>query len=84
MGVLYICTELDERNGRLTGRYRQGDCSGEQKATRIRQRYAPSCFPVVYAYGDTSEDGEMLDLAHRKYFHWVEIDDGQAMKWKEV
>jgi phosphatidylglycerophosphatase C len=27
----------------------------------------------VYAYGDTSEDREMLALAHRKYFRWTEV-----------
>jgi len=74
-GVDVICTELEERRGILTGRYRDGDCSGVAKSRRIRQRYDLNKFPVVYAYGDSPEDFEMLALAHRKYLRSVEIDD---------
>jgi phosphatidylglycerophosphatase C len=65
-----ICTELEACAGTLTGRYRQGDCTGEEKARRIRDRYCLGDFPVIYGYGDTTEDREMLGLAHRKYFRW--------------
>ena len=74
MGLRCICTELEERHGRLTGRYRQGDCSGSRKVERIREHYDLNRFPVVYAYGDTADDKEMLDLAHRKYYRWEEVD----------
>lgn len=74
MGLRCICTELEERDGRLTGRYRAGDCSGSRKVDRIREHYDLNSFPVVYAYGDTADDKEMLDLAHRKYFRWKEVD----------
>jgi len=78
IGVQRICTELEERNGRLTGRYRHGDCSGRTKVRRIREQHELSRYSVIYAYGDTSEDREMLELAHRKYYRWKEIDDWQA------
>lgn len=26
--------------------------------------------PKVYAYGDTAEEGAMLEMAHDKYFRW--------------
>jgi HAD superfamily hydrolase (TIGR01490 family) len=68
-----ICTELEEHNGRLTGRYRHGDCAGAAKARRIRERYDLSRYALVYAYGDTSDDREMLDLADRKFYRWREI-----------
>ena len=74
IGVERICTELDVRNGRLTGRYRQGDCSGQAKVRRIREQYDLSQYSVIYAYGDTSEDREMLELAHRRYCRWAEVD----------
>ena len=79
MGVELICTELEERDGRFTGRYCQGDCSGPAKARRILERYDLSRYPVVYAYGDTSDDREMLELAHRKFYRWREIHD-----WSEA
>jgi len=73
IGADLICTELEEREGRLTGRYCHGDCSGPAKARRILERYDLSRYPVVYAYGDTSDDREMLELAHRKFYRWHEI-----------
>lgn len=74
IGVQCICTELEARNGRLTGRYRQGDCSGHAKVRRIREQHDLSQYSVIYAYGDSSEDREMLELAHRKYYRWAEVD----------
>jgi HAD superfamily hydrolase (TIGR01490 family) len=79
IGVERICTELEERDGRLTGRYRHGDCSGPTKVSRIRAQYELSRYAVIYAYGDTDDDREMLQLAHRKYYRWQEIAD-----WSEA
>jgi phosphatidylglycerophosphatase C len=78
-GVRRISTELEERNGRLTGRYRQGDCSGRAKVQRILAEYDVTRFPIIYAYGDTLEDREMLELAHRRYYRWQEIHE-----WREA
>lgn len=79
IGVNLICTELEERDGRLTGRYCHGDCSGQTKVRRILERYDLSRYPVIYAYGDTSDDREMLELAHRKFYRWREIQN-----WSEA
>lgn len=68
-----ICTELEARDGTLTGRYRDGDCTGKEKARRILEKYNIRDYPVVYAYGDTTEDHEMLSIANKKYFRWREI-----------
>ena len=67
-----LCTELEVIDGVLTGRYRNGDCAGPEKSRRIRQRYRLEDFAEIYAYGDTSEDSEMLSLAHHRYFRWQE------------
>ena len=79
IGVDLICTELEEREGRLTGRYCHGDCSGQAKVRRILERYELSRYPVIYAYGDTSDDREMLELAHRKFYRWHEVQN-----WSEA
>ena len=79
LGLEFICTELEEHGGRLTGRYRDGDCSGQEKARRILERYDLSRYAVIYAYGDTTEDRDMLALAHRKFYRWREIQD-----WSEA
>lgn len=72
-GIDCICTTLEEQNGGLTGQLVAGDCSGAEKARRIRNRYDLTRYAVIYAYGDTTEDREMLDLAHKKYYRWKEI-----------
>ena len=72
-GLGLICSRLESRNGVLTGRYRGAQCVGPEKARRVREEYDVDAFPLVYAYGDTQEDRELLDLAHRKYFRWREV-----------
>ena len=71
----YICTTLEERDGKLTGRYLHGDCCGAEKVRRVCQRYELSRYDVVYACGDSGEDREMLGLASRKYYRWREISE---------
>jgi phosphatidylglycerophosphatase C len=68
-----ICTELEAKNGVLTGRYLNADCTGKEKPRRILEKYNLRDYPVVYAYGDTEEDRDMLRLATKKYFRWREI-----------
>ena len=78
-GLDCICATLEERGGRLTGRYLDGDCAGREKARRIRRRYDLARYETIYAYGDSGEDREMLELAHRKYYRGKEI-----AAWNEV
>ncbi len=73
LGLDLICSELGEREGVLSGRYRHGDCTGAEKARRVVERYDLSRYSVVHAYGDTSEDRALLELAHRKYYRWREV-----------
>ena len=81
IGVECVCTELEARDDQLTGRYRGGDCSGGAKVARIRAQLDLSRYPVVFAYGDTIEDRDMLTLAHRRIYRWAEIDDLQRVRW---
>jgi len=67
LGVGLICNRLESRDGRLTGRYADGDC-GPRKAEHIRQRYDLSRFQRIHAYGDSSEDRPMLALAHDRWY----------------
>jgi phosphatidylglycerophosphatase C len=78
LGVDLICTVLESANGRLTGRYAQGDCWGDAKVRRIREHLTLDDYGVIYAYGDTEDDRAMLDLAHRKYFRWREVAEVPA------
>ena len=79
VGVDAICTQLEVSDGRLTGRYLRGDCCGEEKARRIRERYALTDYATVHAYGDTEEDRHMLEMADRRYFRWEEVREVPAV-----
>ena len=80
VGVERICTELEVRSGRLTGRYCRGDCSGPTKTLLIRERYDLTRYSVIYAYGNTEEDREMLELAHRRYYRCERSPTGRK-RW---
>ncbi|MFC6841751.1 HAD family hydrolase [Xanthomonas theicola] len=66
-GLELICNRLEQRAGRLTGRYADGDC-GPHKARLVRARYDVAAYPRVYAYGDSREDRPMLALAHERWY----------------
>ena len=79
-GLDLIYTVLEERNGRLTGRYVEGDCVEEEKARRIRERYELTRYATVYTYGDSVEDREMIECASQKYFRWQLISGWTDVK----
>ena len=68
-----VCSSLEHRDGRLTGRYRGAQCVGQEKARQVRARYDLAAFERVYAYGDTHEDLALLDLAHHRFYRGQEL-----------
>jgi phosphatidylglycerophosphatase C len=74
LGVELLCSKLAARAGLHTGRYEGKDCSGEEKARRVRDRYDLKSFDNIYAYGDTAEDHALLSLANHRFFRWKELD----------
>jgi len=69
-----LCSALETREGKLTGRYDGAQCVRAEKARRVAEHYDLSRYPLVYAYGDTPEDEDLLALAHRRYYRWRERD----------
>jgi len=74
LGLDVICNQLETHNGILTGHFIDGDCGYLEKVNRIKNKYDLSQYPTIYAYGDTPNDYAMLELAHKKYYRWQEID----------
>ncbi|MFC4526754.1 HAD family hydrolase [Dyella halodurans] len=68
-----LCSALEQRAGRFTGRYRGRQCVREEKARLVLERFPLSQFSRVFAYGDTSEDRELLALAHEPYYRWQRL-----------
>lgn len=74
-GLELVCSTLEHRHGRLTGRYLGAQCVGEEKPRRVRARYDLACYERIYAYGDTHEDLPLLGLAHHRFYRgkeWLE------------
>lgn len=73
-GVDYvISSEMAIINGSLTGSLNGKNCKGVEKALRIKKELDLSSFNRIYAYGDSSGDKEMLELAHEKYYKWKRL-----------
>jgi HAD superfamily hydrolase (TIGR01490 family) len=58
-----IATELEERDGFLTGKLATKNCFGKEKVKRIKEKYSLNENDIIYAYGDSVGDREMLQLA---------------------
>lgn len=61
-----LCTGLASHDGVLTGELDGPNCRGEEKVVRIRrwcQEAGMSSESVVFAYGDSSGDRSMLEMA---------------------
>ena len=60
-----LCTELEEENGVLTGELIGQNCRGKEKASRVQKWCQDSGIALedlMYAYGDSSGDTELLEL----------------------
>ncbi|SEJ42888.1 HAD family hydrolase [Frateuria terrea] len=71
--LAWVCSVLEHRAGRLTGRYLGAQCVGEEKARRVRERFDMDGYARVYAYGDTHEDLALLGLAHHRFYRGQEV-----------
>lgn len=61
-----ISTELEEKDGHLTGFFATPNCYGPEKVRRIREKINLADYETIYAYGDSRGDREMLEIAHEK------------------
>lgn len=59
-----IATEMEDREGILTGRLRGRNCRGPEKVCRIKKAFRELPDPV-FVYGDSDGDREMFTLADR-------------------
>jgi phosphatidylglycerophosphatase C len=67
-GFNCISTELEIVDGKITGKIKGKNCHGDEKVSRIREKYTLSEYTDIYAYGDTSGDKPMLALATHQYY----------------
>jgi phosphatidylglycerophosphatase C len=58
-----LATELAFRDGRFSGNFASPNCWGAEKVRRLQHWFASDPPDVLYAYGDSLGDREMLALA---------------------
>jgi HAD superfamily hydrolase (TIGR01490 family) len=66
--VELIASQLEVKEGRLTGRIKGRNCHGEEKVKRIMEKHAIKDYDTVYAYGDSPGDRAMMGLASTAYY----------------
>jgi HAD superfamily hydrolase (TIGR01490 family) len=67
-GLDLVCSELERRGDRLTGRYAGLQCVGTEKARRVAGRFDLAVFERIHAYGDTREDEHLLAMATERFY----------------
>lgn len=67
-GIELLATRMASEEGKLTGGFATPNCFGEEKVNRIMALVDTSSFDRIYAYGDSSGDTAMLELAHEGFY----------------
>ena len=68
MGISCIGTKLQVQNLLITGKIEGKNCYGDEKVNRIKNEYNLNDYLIESAYGDSSGDLPMLNLAEKRFF----------------
>ena len=69
-GLNLIATKIEIIDQTVTGKFLSKNCYGIEKVNRIKEIYNLNDCKYIYAYGDSSGDKELLDLADEKYYQY--------------
>ncbi len=64
----FLCTKLEVKENKITGKLMGQNCNGLEKANRIKQQFDTASYENIYCYGDTDGDKPMLQLATHPYY----------------
>ena len=67
-GIELIATELEEMDGKITGKLVNGNCFGIEKFIRVARLVNVKDYEEIYAYGDSRGDLELLDFANKSFY----------------
>ena len=67
-GLNCLATQLEVKDGKLTGKISGANCYGVEKERRIKECYTLTNYDEVIAYGDSSGDLQMLALANQQHY----------------
>ena len=61
-------TRLATRNGKVTGKLDGNNCYGDEKVSRIKEKYDLADYNEIYCYGDTGGDKPMLAIGTKSFY----------------
>ncbi len=67
-GIRCLATKLEVKDGYLTGKLDGRNCHGDEKVCRIKDAFDLTRYSTIIAFGDSSGDKEMLELAHQRHY----------------
>jgi len=70
LGIDIIATKPEIKNNLLTGGFKGENCYGKQKVIRIKEMLDIEQYDVIFAYGDSAGDKEMLSIAHHPFYKY--------------
>ena len=77
-----LCTELEVKDGLLTGKLVGQNCRGKEKASRVQKWCLDSGIAsddLVYAYGDSSGDIQLLELfSNGTWVNKIDLEESSA------
>lgn len=68
LNVRVIATRLQIKEGKLTGLINGKNCYGIEKLNRLNEVIDTNEYQVIYSYGDSRGDKEMLEIASKKFY----------------
>jgi phosphatidylglycerophosphatase C len=66
--IVFLCTRLEVKENKITGKLLGQNCNGVEKVNRIKQQFDTASYENIYCYGDTDGDKPMLRLATQPYY----------------
>ncbi|MDN5513229.1 HAD-IB family phosphatase [Acinetobacter sp.] len=84
LNIDLICTQTEQVNEVYTGQYTTPDCSSEQKRQRILEKYHLDDYAVIYAYGNSREDDEMLAIANHTFMVGTDQQLPEIISYKKL
>ena len=63
-----LSTKLEIKNNKVTGNLLGNNCYGIEKASLVKKNLNLDAYSIIYAYGDSKGDRELLALANIKYY----------------
>ncbi len=63
-----IATQLEIKDGIVTGKLQTKNCYGIEKVNRVKEAYNLDEYETIYAYGDSRGDRELLALADESFY----------------